>query len=90
MGAVVQRVREAVEGREIALRLPVESELRLEADREWRDVRVSGWIESDGITGGDRGRLAKLRGLRLRLEPALTANVAERHPDAGHRDLLAP
>jgi len=62
---------------EIGLRLPVNSELRFEADREWRDVRVSGWIESDGITGGDRGRLAKLHGLRLRLEPALAANVAE-------------
>jgi uncharacterized protein involved in outer membrane biogenesis len=62
---------------DVALELPFAGKWSVRTDRELRDIRVEGWLESDAVSGGDRGRLARLQGVRLRLEPRLRADVAD-------------
>ena len=61
----------------IELRSPIAAELRASADRSLRDVRLSGWIAADSVAGGPRGMLRGVRGVRLRLEPRIAANVPD-------------
>jgi hypothetical protein len=60
---------------DIAFDAPLEAELGVQVDRELRDVRVQGWIESAGIVPG--GRLREVEPLTLRIEPGLAINVPD-------------
>ncbi|UCE01684.1 MAG: AsmA family protein [Candidatus Latescibacterota bacterium] len=62
---------------DLALELPFAGKWSVRTDRNLRDIRVEGWLESDALSGGDRGRLARVQGVRLRLEPRLRADVAD-------------
>lgn len=62
---------------DVGLELPLEARLRLAFDRKLEKVRISGWIESDPVSGGERGNLRLLRDVRLRLEPDITLDVPD-------------
>ena len=59
------------------LRVPLDAEVGLRADRALRDVTLTGWLEADSIRAGDRGALRGLPPLRLRLEPRMRIDVPD-------------
>ncbi len=70
----------------IELHLPLAAELVLELERNRRELRVDGWIESSALRAN--GLAAKLPPLRVRLEPMVGVDLAASSARIEHLRLL--